>query len=345
MKAASRPTPKVYLFYGDDHARRAAYIARLRQRLAERSGQEWADLNYLRLSPETHSLGDLRYAVLSVPLFVSRRLVHAVEPLAWAKDAATRARFLAILDEVPASTALVLEIGQRLDEGRRGRRPHWLLAWAQRRGPEHVFLKALPAPRDAGQMARWLLQAAHDVAANLTPAAAQALAAAIGPDTWRGLNEVRKLALYAGDRPITPDDVAALVEGEWAPDVFRWLDLVGAGRATEAWRYLARLLEIHRAPFVWNMMLRHFRLLLALRDAQDQGADPAQVARTWRVPRFAVNDYTRQAARFSTRALRRAYRRLYALESRFRRHEMTLDEALEAFLVELTQPASEVGQA
>ena len=345
MSTASRPTPKVYIFYGDDHASRAAYIARLRQRLAERSGQEWADLNYQRLSPETHSLDDLRHAILAVPLFVPRRLVHAVEPLAWAKDAAARARFLALLEEVPASTALVLDIGQRLEEGRRGRPPHWLLAWARQRGPEHVFLKALPAPRDAAQMTHWLFKAAREVGATLTPPAAQALAAAIGTDTLRGLNEVRKLALYAGDRPITPADVTTLVEGEWAPDLFRWLDLVGAGRITDAWRYLARLLETHGAPFVWNMVLRHFRLLLALRDARDQGADPALVARTWRVPQFALKDYLRQAMRFSTPHLRRVYRHLYTLESRFRQHEITLDEALEAFLVYLTQSQQETSQA
>ncbi|NPA31425.1 MAG: DNA polymerase III subunit delta [Chloroflexi bacterium] len=334
--SSSRPVPRVYLFYGDDHASRAAYIARLRARLAEAGGEAWATLNYQRLSPATHSLDDLRAAVLSVPLFVRRRLIHAVEPLGWAKDARQRQRFLAVLDEVPASTALVLDIGQRLDEGRRGQPPHWLLAWAQRRGPEYVFLKALPAPRDVAEMARWLYKAAHEAGAQLTPEAAQALAAAIGPDTLRGLNEVRKLALYAGERPITADDVAALVEGEWAPDLFRWLDLVGAGQSQAAWRYLARLREIHDAAFVWNMLLRHFRLLLVLRDASDQGANLKAVAREWGIPAFALPRYRQQMARFSRPALQALYRRLYRLESRFRRHEITLDDALEDLLTYLT---------
>ncbi len=334
--SASRPVPRVYLFYGDDHASRAAYIARLRGRLAERSGEEWAALNYQRLSPDTHSLDDLRAAVLAVPLFVHRRLIHAVDPLGWARDARARQRFLAVLDQVPQSTALVLDIGQRLDEGRRGKPPHWLLAWARERGPGHVYLKALLAPRDAADMARWLYKAAHEAGAQLTPEAAQALAAAIGPDTLRGLNEVRKLALYAGERPITAEDVAALVEGEWAPDLFRWLDLVGAGQHAAAWRYLARLRETHDAAFVWNMLLRHFRLLLVLRDAHDQGANLKAVAREWGIPGFALPRYQQQMARFSAAALQDLYHRLYRLESRFRRHEISLDDALEDLLAHLT---------
>ncbi len=333
--SAARPIPRVYLFYGDDHASREAYIARLRARLAEQSDATWAELNYQRLSPETHTLDDLRAAVLAAPLFVRRRLIHAVDPLGWARDASQRQRFLAVLEEVPASTALVLDIGQRLDEGRRGKAPHWLLAWARQRGPEHVFLKALPAPRDVAEMARWLYKAAHEVGAHLTPEAAQALAAAIGPDTLRGLNEMRKLALYAGDRPITADDVAALVEGEWAPDVFRWLDLVGAGQSQAAWQYLMRLREAHDAAFVWNMLLRHFRLLLVLRDAHDHGASLNAVARAWGIPSFALPRYRQQMVRFTTATWRDLYESLYQLERRFRRHELTLDDALEALLARL----------
>ncbi len=336
--SAARPVPKVYIFYGDDHARRGLYLARVRQRLAERSGAAWAELNYQRLSPDTHSLDDLRTAVLAAPLFVARRLVHAVEPLAWARDAAARARFLRILEEVPASTALVLDIGQRLEEGRRNRPAHWLLAWARKQGPERVYVKALPAPRDVHGMVQWLFQAARDEGARFTPQAAQALAAMVGTDTLRALQEVRKLALYAGERAITPEDVTALVQGDWAPNVFEWLDLVGAGQTQAAWRYLQRLLEHDDAARVWNLVLRHFRLLLAVRDAQARGADLATVLATWRVPPFAHGRYARQAARFSLDALRALYRQLYALEARFRRHEITLEEALEALLVYLTAP-------
>ena len=335
MSRSKRPIPRVYIFHGDDHATRAAYVARLRARLTDEGG-DWAEWNYQRLSPETHTLADLRAAVLSVPLFVRRRLVHVVQPLEWGKDPAQRATFLEILAAVPASTACVLDIPTPLETGR-GRKPaHWLLAWAQRQGPQQVYVKALRAPRDVDDMARWLFKAAAEVQARLTPDAAQALAAAIGTDTWRGLNEMRKLALYAGDRPITADDVAALVEGDWAPDLFRWLDEVGAGRMDAAWRYLRQLLERHGPGYVWNMVLRHFRLLLVLRDALEQGAALSTVAREWRIPDFALNRYRRQALRFSPAALRRLYRLLYTLEARFRAHEITQSEALEALLMALT---------
>ncbi len=328
--------PRVYIFYGDDHASRQVYLERLRQRFEQQSG-DWAAFNYQHLRGDVHSLSDLATAVQTPPVFVPRRLVLVTDPLPWAQDAAGRKRLLAILDEVPDSTALALDIPQMLEMSRKRRdRPHWLLAWAQRRGPQWVYLKALPAPKNIESMAQWLMRAAREVQAPLQPAAAQALAAAIGVDTQRGLQELRKLALYADGRPITPDDVAALVAGEWTPDLFRWLDLIGAGQTRAAWQALQRMTEQQDPAFLWNMLLRHFRLLLALRDAMDHGVSSREFARQWNIPSFAINRYKQQAGRFTTAALRDWYRVLYELEARYRRHELTLDEALEAVLTRLT---------
>ncbi len=330
---SKRPPPRVYIFHGDDAVGRARYIAQLRRRL-EALSPGVAALNYQRLTPEQHTLEDLQRAVLASPFLAPRRLVHAVDPLAWAKNPARKSTFLRILEDVPQTTALILEIRELLPAPRGRRSGHWLLAWAQQR-PDRVYVRALPTPRDAATMVRWVQWLAQQEGGAIEPEAAQALVEAVGTDTALAWQEMQKLLLYADaqGRAIQPEDVRTLVVGHAPPQVFPWIEQLAMGQRTEAWRALPELLRQEDPRALWNLLLRHARLLLALREAMDEGADLAAVAATWRVPSFALAKYQAQARRYTLEQLLALHRQFYLTEARWRQFEITPEEAVEAVIL------------
>ncbi|NPA06153.1 MAG: DNA polymerase III subunit delta [Chloroflexi bacterium] len=333
-----RPPPRVYIFHGDDAVGRARYIAQLRRRL-EALSPGVAALNYQRLTPEQHTLEDLHRAVLASPFLAPRRLVHAVDPLAWAKTPARKATFLRILEDVPQSTALVLEIRELLPSARGRRTAHWLLTWA-RQHADRVYVRALPAPKDAATMLRWIQWLAQQEGGAIEPTAAQALVEAVGTDTALAWQEMQKLLLYADaqGRAIQLDDVRALVVGHVPPQVFPWLDQLASGQRSEALRTLPHLLRQEDPKALWNLLLRHARLLLVLREAMDDGADLAAVAAQWRVPSFALAKYQTQARRYTLDQLRMLHRQFFLTEARWRQFEITPEEAVEAVVLAWPAP-------
>lgn len=103
----------------------------------------------------------------------------------------------------------------------------------------------LKFPRPAeGELPEWLIDRAAEAGTELEPAAARALASAIGSELGVLAREIDKLRDYAGDRKtITRKDVEALVG--YVPRVNRWdwIDTVGSRRFDKARHELPALLD------------------------------------------------------------------------------------------------------
>ncbi|HEU4753903.1 MAG TPA: hypothetical protein VFU47_12415, partial [Armatimonadota bacterium] len=87
------------------------------------------------------------------------------------------------------------------------------------------------------------------------------LAQRVGPDSHRLLQETRKLAAYAGDRPsITPQDVTEMVTAPPDDNIFRLLDLTMQGDRRAALDQLRQLRESGTAvPQVMSLLRRSIR--------------------------------------------------------------------------------------
>jgi len=234
----SNEKPRVYLFHGDDHRRRAQALEKLRRGL----NTDGDALDYVRLEGETLTLPQLQDAVLTLPFFSRRRLVHVVNPLACPKlkSAAKRKAFLGVLDAVPLSCALVLDVPKTLPE------KHWLRQWAAA-NPQRAFQRAMPLPSD---LRRWILAQAKEEGGAFTPAAAAELARRVGNDAAWALNEVRKLLAYVGyRRPVDVEDVHELTPAAEHPDVFAMVDALALGQGERALRLLHQLLVTEEARY------------------------------------------------------------------------------------------------
>jgi DNA polymerase-3 subunit delta len=109
------------------------------------------------------------------------------------------------------------------------------------------------------------------------PAALDLLVEALGADIARIAVEVEKLALYAGTRTISADDIEALVPDARATTIFALVNALGRrdrGRALELLDTLAR--EGIYLPLALTFLSTQFRLAVAAREAGLKSAPQIQ---------------------------------------------------------------------
>jgi DNA polymerase III delta subunit len=165
----------------------------------------------------------------------------------------------------------------------------------------------------------------HNV--TVQPEAIDALAFAIGPDTERIENEVRKLAAYANGAPVTAADVRALVSGAIESDIFELTKAVVRHSHREAVPLLERLLAEGNAPQqILALLLWQFRVLLfASRAPTNQDAD--KIAKAIRSSPGAIFRYVQYARGVSQADITRAYEALYATDVSIKTGRADSDEA------------------
>ncbi|WP_216904218.1 DNA polymerase III subunit delta [Synechococcus sp. CCY 9618] len=197
----------IHLYWGDDEAARNRALATRIEALVDPA---WASINLSRLdgsdpAQAVRALEEARTAPFGAG---ARVVVLQRSPFCQACPAELAAQLEASLELIPADGHLFLISDGKPDA--RLRSTKRLRAIAE----EHSF--PLPAIWDgAGQIER-VEAAARERGLTLAPAAAEALAEAIGSDGMRLASELEKLALHAGPGggAITAEAVAALIGGQ-----------------------------------------------------------------------------------------------------------------------------------
>lgn len=333
MDSAASAKPVVYLLYGDDSHAMEAFV---REMIARMGDPGMAELNTTRLDGKTASDEELRTAVGSVPFLCDRRLVILSHPLARTQAAEAQKRFIALLEEAPESTALVLLVEDQ-PERKRGwdvmTEKHWLRRWAEQAG-RRVLVRvcALPSPSD---MPGWIQKEVRKQGGSFSPEAARALAAAVETNTELAVQEIIKLLTYADGRTVEAEDVDLLCAPVGQGNIFDLVDAAAEGRTAEALRALHTLLEFQDAAMVFGMLTRQYRLLIQAREILDEGGGPAHIAEALRQKEFVANKLARQAQRFSMGDLSAIYHRLLQIDEESKSGQGDLMTGLDIFVAGL----------
>ena len=223
----------IHLYWGDDEAARQRALAAQLETLVDPA---WASINLSRLDggdpvQAARALEEARTAPFGAGASV---VVVQRSPFCQACPAELAAQLEAALELIPADCHLFLLSDGKPDA--RLRTTKRLRAVAE----EQSF--PLPPIWDgAGQIER-VESAARERGLALAPAAAVALAEAIGSDGLRLASELEKLALHAGSGPITAEAVAALIGGQVTSSLAVG-DALLAQRPAEAIALVEALLE------------------------------------------------------------------------------------------------------
>ena len=304
----------IYVFYGDDDF--SAHEA-LQELLDAVGPIESRDANVTRLDAREFSAERFGAAAMVVPFLADRRVV-IVRGLLGAVDGSRTPRgrgraanasaadgptagLVELLELLPPTTDVVF-----LDERLSPNNP--LRGTLRSLGPERATVREFPAlHRDT--LSSWVRRRAEAKGAALEPAAVTLLVEYVGPDLWTMDAEVEKLALYADGRPVTADDVVALVSYVRESSVFELVDAVMEDRTDAALAAMTRLLSGGATgPYIVSMVARQARMVALAQELARSGVAQSEWGkRLGTGSDFVVRKVGDQARRFSADSVRRLY--------------------------------------
>ena len=279
----------VYLLLGDDEERKARGVEKLRK------GRAVEAYDAAETSPET-----VVSACNSRSLFGDGPFVLVRNLDAW--NAARKARVLDYLQNPSPETDLVM-LGDKL--GAREK----LLAAVKKTGEVHDFKQPTGTA-----LVKWAIGHAKKLGLELPEDVAGELMVRCSDDKARAIGEVEKLALYT-EGMATLEDLDALVRPDLQSNIFRFVDVLGAGDRGEALESLESLLATGEPPLrIVYMVRRQFRLLARARSLFEEGTPRPEVASVLKVPPFVAKKLGVQAQRMDEGDLERALSLMLELE-------------------------------
>lgn len=287
--AARRPLKPAYLILGDDLPKVETALKRLRIRIKEQSG---SDLNIDEFDASVDPGSQVVNAANTLAFLGGTRLVLVEEVQAWLKaDKEVVAAYL----RSPAPDACLVLVAERLAAGD-------LLRAAMR---EHGDVLEFMAPKER-QLPGWLVEAAARLQMSLGINEARLIVQRCGANQAILLRELEKLYTYAGDRPVTTDDIRLLTTPTIEANIFSLLDSLALSRGSEAFTAAAELLASGEAPAgLFNRILRHFQNLSRVAAMRDEGMSQEAIQAELKMKPYPVRKLVEQSATLGTDGIAR----------------------------------------
>ena len=196
-------------------------------------------------------------------------------------------------------------------------------------------VQAMPAPTGEA-LARWIRSRIEARGAQITPGAILVLTQAAGNEMWALDNDLEKLSLYAGDRPIEEADVALLAAQSRDANIFAATDALLEGRAQAAMRLMHRLRQDGAdVSYIVSMIARQLRTVTLARDLMDRKVAEREIGDRLGIPQeFIRRKAVGQARRHSWNDLKWLYGRLFEVDLAVKRGRADEDVALELLVSE-----------
>lgn len=297
----------VYLFLDCDE-----YLVtqRIRELKAAVGDAELADLNITEWEGGATNASEILGQASMMPFLAARRLIlvrgylaHLERRMSASKSAESAAhveaaQFLTGLGEVADSCDLLL-----LENGLDKRRLIWKGFRVKQQTGERevpglqtliaaktVVQEELPTP-DVKALPAYIQQRARASKINIEPRALQMLATFVGSNLRQLDNELEKLSLYAGSRPVTADDVKTMVSDASEEMIWNLTDALSQRNATKAMHALHALRRGDAHPiYLLTMIARQYRVILKVKDAMQThaGANEFDLAKAVRESPYPV---------------------------------------------------------
>ncbi len=329
----SGPGKNISILHGDDEFAISQECIQLIKIMQE---DDPSGMNITRLEGKQMSEEDLSTAVNTLPFLSDRRLV-LVNDLSQHQDSQ---RFLAVLEQMPTSTLLVIQAFDSFDRGKWKHfdpEKHWLAKWVKTH-PSQADWREYHLP-NAYAMPGWLQKQAKVMGGKITPQAADQLAEWIGTDTRQAEKELEKLLTFTNyERAIDVADVENLSTNNAVGNIFQFVDALAEHNQKQALSQLHRLMDELEPVQIFSMVVRQFRLLLQVRELLDDGGGLQSISSE--IPEIrsslVAEKMAKQARRYDLQQLKEIYRRLLKLDQSLKTSQIAPELAFDVLVAELT---------
>jgi DNA polymerase-3 subunit delta len=309
----------VFYLHGDDEFRKGQAVRSLVDAHLDPGTR---DFNLDRLRGKDVASEHLASVLGTPPMMAEWRVVVVTEVEAFAGSPKAREVLLSVMKTPPPGLALILSCTK--PTGSRAKFYSQLASTAR-------SLEFRPLSQD--DVPGWLMERAAEAwGVEMEPAAARALAQAVGTDLGILNQEIEKLAGYVQDgRPITRDDVEAAGTSLPKQDRWSWIDLVGQRRFQEALGTLGVLVGQGESGVGLSISLAtHFLRLGVLVDRGPQALEKALPPNQ----RWLARQLQSQAGAWSSREIADALDGLRLLDRRLKSSSVPDESLLQSWLLE-----------
>jgi DNA polymerase-3 subunit delta len=312
----------IYLLYGPDEYTRSEALAALKAQMPA----DLADLNVSVLDGKKLKLDTLVAACEAFPFLADRRLVIVNDLLKHQRAGKERDELRAYLERVPPTCDLVFVESEDFDKRSA------VFTYLKKTGDTREFL-----PKEGAELLRWLAERATHLGVKLDSSAAQRLVGYAGGDSRTLVNELGKLASYAGrGGRISADAVELLVQDGQEQSLFAFIDELSARRRGAALQSLRRLLDDGQAAtYILFMVARQVRILLGVKELAGQRLRPDDIASQLGQRPFVVRKALDQVRGFSDAELAQLHDRVLALDHASKTGRVEAETGLEMLVAEL----------
>ncbi len=331
----------IYVFHGDDDFSIAEALAELKQALGP---AELRDVNLATFSAGAASYEEVIAASSTVPFMTPARMVVVEGLLATFEGAGPRR---AGRSRAGASKESAGPWAQ-LPDAAAGLPPTTILVF--RDGPLRdgnpllQLLKPVATVRRFSPLQRedlrlWVGERMARKGGSMSDKSTRLLTELVGGNLWALDAELEKLQLYAGERPVSEDDVRLLVSRAREANIFAAVDAMVEGRQAAALRELQRLLaDGAAAPYILTMIVRQVRLVLLALSLKGQRMGEQELSKRLGVSSpYVLRKVQEQSQRFTTPKLTALYRQLLDADTAIKTGAGAPESVLELLVTDVSR--------
>ncbi len=294
--------------YGEDTFRSRAYATEQIEKF--KKARDPAGYNVAELDGAKESLGKILEGLLATPFLAERRMVLIANILS-SSDKTLLGEIIERIknQKIPDSTAVLFWQAEPLSKVKEAKELQALLQ-------KEKYVQEFPLLVGI-KLQGWIDQEFKKRGGSISPAGAAYLAQNIGGEMWLLNSLINQVSAYKNGVRVEQPDVELFLDHKGSETIFNAIDAVAEGNTKKAFLLLmAQRAEGQEEGFIFNMLLRQFKILLEIKDCQERENNPSPdtIAKLLGLAPFVVKKSAGVARRFSLAELEEKYRELVQID-------------------------------
>lgn len=291
----------VYLFFGEDTYSAHNKMTFWRTEFEKKHG---GDMNVETLEGKTLAAADFRSNFQSAPFLADKRLIIVKDFLRKGNKEEQKKVADILEGDIPDFCVIVF-----IEYGSPDKRSS-LYKKINKVGHPEEF-KALMGP----ELMRWIQDRSKKIGLNINSQMASYIGDQAGSDLWNLSNELEKLKTFSQGNELTKEAVDNLVHPNLTTSIFKLTDYLAQRNAKGSIKTLDILLESGEDMMkIIFMIVRHFRILIQVKDLMDRGNAKPQIISKIKQHPYTISTAMQQSPNFSFDTLRGIYEALLQID-------------------------------
>lgn len=310
---------RFYLLYGSEEYLKKLYRDKMKAAIIKDGG----DINYSYFEGKDIETDKLAQAAMTLPFFADLRLI-VVEKSGFFK---AQNNLPELLSNTPDTTVMVF-VEDEVDKRNR------LYKFIKDNG----YVSEMNGLDDKN-LKLFVTSLFSKYNQRITEADVAYLLDKIGTDMTNIINEVEKISSYSSGREVVlREDIDAVITVQISGRIFQMIDAIGSRQTQKALDLYYELIAVREKPLsILFLIIRHFNILLQVKDLQNRNYDGAAISEQVGVPVFAVNKYGYQARNFTFKRLKEALEFGTDIEQQIKTGSMDERVGVELFIVSFSK--------